>query len=436
MSEPEAPVAVEKTFEELLKDLGTDSDPCYPTRLRELIERLYVADRVQREIWKSRLKTAGVPLSLVNTLLKDLDKQAANIKRQSEIKESGLPVIHITTAVHEAVKEGLAVLAGDPELYTRGQKIVNMVNPDEQHSMLIIDEVAPSVLTNHYLAKNAIFFEGGVETKPPPLLGTTIAEWKKYDDFRYLRGVSTVPLMGKDGSIITTSGYDRASQLYFHLKVDLEEIPECPTLEQAQGAARFFIEELLSDFEGVSNASKSVVLADGLSFFGREMIEGPTPVTVIDANCSRTGKTLLAKALGKICLGGDITTEAFVADEDEQRKTIISLLLKGSGLILIDNIKERVPFGKTTTLQNLFTSTVFGGRLLGTNNSADLPNRSIWLASGVNVEVASDCFGRFITCRFVSSVEHPENRDVSAFRCVFRADAITHSGVTRSSIPD
>ena len=249
------------------------------------------------------------------------------------------------------------------------------------------------------------------------LLGQTINDWKKYPGFRPLKGVTSVPLMRPDGSILSTAGYDAVTQLFVDLQVDVLSVPEAPTLEQAQEAARYIQDEILTDFEGMTEASKSVFLSVPLTFVGREMFTGTVPAVIIDGNNAGTGKTLAARSLGYVCLGEEIIANNAVTDEDEIRKTTLSVLLQGKGLVLFDNASQNTTWGEGQTWQSLLTTTRPGIRQLGANKSPITENRAVWVITGINIEVHGDSARRFVTCRFETDHPHPEeDRDPSAFR--------------------
>jgi hypothetical protein len=219
--------------------------------------------------------------------------------------------------------------------------------------------------------------------------------------------------MRPDGSILSEPGYDAATRLLVDPRVEVLPIPEAPSLEDARRALAL-LTDLLHDFPIVASG-RSTWLAGLFTFFGREMFEGPTPAMIFDSNNPGTGKGLLTHIMGLICMGESVPAYTFIDDEVELRKRVTSILIQGKGLVLIDNVPTTAKFGVGPTWNSLLTATTFADRELGASKSLDLPNRSVWLVTGVNVDVAGDCTRRFITCRMETDLEHPEERDPSSY---------------------
>ncbi len=145
------------------------------------------------------------------------------------------------------------------------------------------------------------------------------------------------------------------------------------------------------------------------------MYEGPTPCHIFDANAPRTGKTLLAKLQNIITEGTNIVCLSYPVDMEERRKTILSILRDTSRNTLFDNWAQGQEVGDSI-FDSLLTSDMYGGRELGVSRNLSLPNRNIWMVSGVNIAVRGDTVGRVLCCRIHTNLEHPELRDPSTFK--------------------
>ncbi len=80
-------------------------------------------------------------------------------------------------------------------------------------------------------------------------------------------------------------------------------IPDRPSADQIHRARDLFIGDLLGDFPFVDEADKANVLALYLLPFARELIDGPTPLHLIEKPSPGSGASLLLDALG-LLVGG------------------------------------------------------------------------------------------------------------------------------------
>ena len=152
-----------------------------------------------------------------------------------------------------------------------------------------------------------------------------------------------------------------------------------------------------------------------VGYFGRQLYDGPSPAVVIDANIRGVGKSLAAEAVGLICLGAALPTMSPTEEEEELRKRITASLIRGRGLVLVDNLPVSGDFGNSTW-DTLFTSTLWEDRILGASRVVVLRNHAIWVVTGNNVAIRGDTTRRAIHARLETSLEKPEFRDPKEFR--------------------
>ena len=96
--------------------------------------------------------------------------------------------------------------------------------------------------------------------------------------------------------------------------------------------------ELLYDFPFADQGSRAHALALLLQPYIRSVIEGPTPMYLIDAPARGTGKGLLAELVGLIAQGRAAEVMAMPLGEEEVEKRITSFLLAGYPMALLDNV--------------------------------------------------------------------------------------------------
>ncbi|MFI5640312.1 bifunctional DNA primase/polymerase [Streptomyces goshikiensis] len=226
-----------------------------------------------------------------------------------------------------------------------------------------------------------------------------------------LFGITRVPVLRADGTILNEAGYDRASGVYFDPRHDFSNVALDPTPDQMQAARTFLLDELLADFPFSSQADRANYVALQATPPLRRFISGnviePTPLGLINAHTAGTGKTLLADLIRET-YGGAKTD--FVDDENELRKIVTSLLRDKVGSVcLLDNVGSGHQV-RSATLSALLTSSVWTGRVLGQSQTVALVNDQLWMATGNNVRLGGDNASRTLMVNVDAGIERPELR--------------------------
>lgn len=124
------------------------------------------------------------------------------------------------------------------------------------------------------------------------------------------------------------------------------------------------IENLLAEFPwpNDSGRSKSVAISAMLTTFAGGIMpdKATKPVFIYSANSEGSGKTTLAQLAGMAY--ADTPAEAAPRDEVEWQKKLLSLVISGRRLILLDNLKGHL---NSPSFEAYTTSSTFGGRILG-----------------------------------------------------------------------
>ena len=223
-----------------------------------------------------------------------------------------------------------------------------------------------------------------------------------------LDAVISAPTLRADGSILAEAGYDAASRLLFVAdSPDLPHIPEAPTPAQVRAA----LETLWAPvalFPYVDAVDRGCILAALLTAAVRGSI--PTaPGFALDAPTAGMGKTLLAQAIGALCVGYLPPVVPPVNNQDEEtRKLLFAALRDGHRVLIWDNVRD--PLGNAA-LDAFLTSPTFAGRVLQTSSTAVLPNRALFLATGNNLTLLSDTCRRLFPVRLDARIEQPYARE-------------------------
>ena len=219
-----------------------------------------------------------------------------------------------------------------------------------------------------------------------------------------LEAVVTAPTLRADGSVLDQPGYDEHSGLVY-IGEEIS-VPIAPSPEAALEALQRLWEPVrLFPFTGPDD--RAVALAAMLTATVRGSL--PTaPGFAFDAPSAGSGKTLLAKVIGILATGEDPAIASPASDEGEMRKRLFASLLVGAKVILWDNLHE--PLGGAA-IDAFLTAPSFTDRVLGVSQTATLPNRALFLATGNNLRTQGDTYRRVLLARIDAKSEQPFSRE-------------------------
>ncbi len=167
-----------------------------------------------------------------------------------------------------------------------------------------------------------------------------------------------MPWLRDTGKIeLLPPGLDKVSRTY---TVDpgfpIDALPFCE--------AKAEIEARLAEFPWTEDGgrSKAVAIAAMLTTFAGGLLPARStkPVFIYSANAEGSGKTTLAQLAGMPYL--DVPAEGAPDNETEWQKKLLSLVISGRRLVLLDNLKGHL---NSPSLESYTTSATFSGRILG-----------------------------------------------------------------------
>ena len=219
--------------------------------------------------------------------------------------------------------------------------------------------------------------------------------------------ITEVPIVAPDGSIQTRPGYHAASRTYYAPARGfvVPEVPERPTPQDIE-AARAVVFEMLGEFPFVSFSDLAHAVALLMLPMVRELIDGPTPIHVIEKPMVGTGAGLLARCLTYPALGGDLPI-GVEADNAEMRKRITAALLTAPLFFVIDNVQKVI---NSAALSAVVTAPVWKDRFLTRSREVHLPVRCIWIITANNPGATIDNARRMIRIRIDAKVARPDLR--------------------------
>jgi len=244
---------------------------------------------------------------------------------------------------------------------------------------------------------------------PPKEVVEDLASLPDWPGLPVIDRIAESPTFSAAGQLIDRPGFHADARLWYAPAPGLTvpPVPEAPTQAEIERARHWLLVELFGDFPFVGDASRAHALAALLLPLVRDMIDGPTPLHLLDAPTEGTGKTLLASAIAIVTTGRDVEAVAEAHNDDEWRKRFTATLSEAPTLVLLDNINKTLDSG---ALAAVLTARVWKDRLLGVSKTLTLPNSAVWLASGNNTRLSRELIRRTLWCRLDSKTEAPWER--------------------------
>ncbi len=305
-----------------------------------------------------------------------------------------------------------------PIVYVRNGRVVRTRR--DENDCPIIGEVGIDEL-RHRAARAASFIkvraDGSICDVPPPdVVIKDLLAAEQCWPFPPLVGVTEVPSLRPDGSIVDQPGYDAATRLVYvpDPSLTIPPIPATPTPADAENAARFILDDVLGDFpfilDGPGGISASRANAVGLLLtpIMRPLIEGAVPLALIDAPVAGTGKGLLGSAVTTIATGREAPMFIAPGREEEWSKQLTSSLIKGNAVVIIDNLTRTLG---SPSLSAAVTAPVWDARVLGVSRNAGVAVRVTWIGTGNNIRLGGDMPRRAYWIRLDPLMAQPWERD-------------------------
>lgn len=172
--------------------------------------------------------------------------------------------------------------------------------------------------------------------------------------------------------------------------------------------ARAVLEDLVADFPFQADSDRANLFGLLLTPILRPAIAEPVPMHLIGSPMERTGKTKLAEIVLGITVTGRRLPAMQLGDREEEReKRILSVLLRGQGMIHLDNL---APSLDSAALASLLTSSEYQGRILGASSAPSIPNTLVVVGTGNNVHATGELAKRIVPIRLLPDTDRPEDR--------------------------
>jgi hypothetical protein len=224
-----------------------------------------------------------------------------------------------------------------------------------------------------------------------------------------LMGIVATPVFGRNGKLLTSPGYHPDARLLYQPApgFTVPEIPERPTAQQIEDARKLICEDLLGDFPFVGAPEMAHCVALLLLGFVRSMIDGPTPLHLIEKPTPGTGATLMVDSISTIVTGSGVSVMTEGRDDEEWRKRVTAKLRQVPSILLIDNLRSKLD---SSAVAAALTAPFWEDRILGASEMARLPIRCVWIATGNNPEFSNEMARRLVRIRLDAHLERPWQR--------------------------
>ncbi|MBW2407061.1 MAG: hypothetical protein JRE92_02485 [Deltaproteobacteria bacterium] len=328
---------------------------------------------------------------------------------QIDIKDKNLPIIT------KRAWDALIASNSPPYLFNYGNHIVRLVKREK--GQILIDSLDKNKL-RHVLARCAnfrIFKSDEFEIcPPPPYIIEDMLACPNYPLPRLSRIVNA-PIFSKEGNLHLTPGYSASTECYLNYagNIKIPKVPLHPSEDDINRAKYIILGELLYDFPFTGDSEIAHALCLLLFPFVRAIISGPSPVFVIEAPTSATGKSLLAKMLTYPSTGRIIEAMSEVQSDGEMRKRLTAVLMNSQAYVFIDNVNRKVAY---SSLASVITAEQWEDRILGESRTVRLPVTSAFIITGNNPSLSSEMARRCVRIRIDTGLEQPGRRKLSEFK--------------------
>jgi putative DNA primase/helicase len=238
---------------------------------------------------------------------------------------------------------------------------------------------------------------------PPPNVARTLLV-KGAWSFPKVFGVTTVPTMRPDGTILDTPGYDPTTQLLYSPDRYID-MPAVGTTREDAGAALKLLKRLLVEFPFVDkNLDQAVALAGMLS----PVVRGAftlSPMTLVAAPSASNGKSFLVDLISAILTGQPCPVLAYTEDEVEMEKRLGVVLMGGLPIVSLDNCVTNL---RGKTLCHMTERPIVMVRILGRSELVPCEWRGSLFATGNNVSLEGDLTRRGTRCNLQAPGETSE----------------------------
>jgi hypothetical protein len=324
---------------------------------------------------------------------------------------------------HRVNDQAVAALANDAEMFSRGGFLVRVVDDPAEDLGHVQIPAGPRIATTtrptlrERLTLVADWFKrvgGGKDGEdkwapiaPPDACVSAVIDRGRWEGVRKLVAVVDYPILLRSGEIVTTPGYHAGSGLHYSPLVPVAlTVPDWPTTAAVRQAVAA-LDEVVADFPFAAEHHRAAWVAGLFTVLARYTYRGCAPLFMCEANVPAAGKGLLIDTIGITARGDGFAVATYPRDDEELRKRVTTMLVRGATLALFDNVSGE--FGGSS-LDALLTASTWTDRILGESRDVSVPQLCSWFATANNPSLVGDTARRVCPIRLDSPHERPEER--------------------------
>lgn len=360
--------------------------------------------------------------------------------QDGEDLHAGLPTINITQRQGRLVIEDswMALLAANrnpPRLFSQGGRLARLHRSEQGTNIALCEPVHVHGMlmrtarwmrwkkAPHGKATSNGYEEVDAEQPPAFVAADMVAAPAR--SLPVLEQVVYSPVFNAQGQLLGEPGYHPSAHLWY------EEVRPIEPQPMSLAEARALLDDWLADFPFATQADRAHAIGLFLLPFVRRLIDGPTPVHLVEAPMPGTGKTLLGRVLVSAALGREVPLSPFDRDEKERKKAITAALIAGRQVIFYDNVKGRVD---SESFEQATTSMRWADRLLGISGEIEVPILSIWLMTANNATMSPDLVRRTVRMRLARLTDEPFDPDQARHPDIVGWTLENHASLTSAAV--
>lgn len=383
----------------------------------EHIDLLAEASSDKFASFKRRLKNAtGINLNDLQSALRSARERLESAReekrreeRRDRLEESGAPTVVVSERPSSDVVDDLCTAIEEanqpPSLFRREGEIVQVQAGSEGRVQV---ESVSDALFDDRVCRWTSSVDADYEPRDPS--ERLIGRVSERVELPRLRGITQVPILRPDGSVMSEPGYDSGTRLLYHLPENENRIsvPRDPSNTEVSEALSV-LKEAWADHPFADQASRANTLALALSPIVRPLLgDANVPLCIIDATRAGSGKSLLAEIVGTMATGQTPATMSAPTSDAEWRKQITAQLESGERFIVVDDVTGTLD---SSSLRRVITSSAWSDRILGATRQVRLPATALWIATGNNLRPRGDMIRRCFLIRLDTGMVEPWKRD-------------------------
>lgn len=293
-------------------------------------------------------------------------------------------------------------------LFRRGNVIARLERPEDAAPRLAeVSEAAMYGLIMREIDWVRDTEQGAMPVYPPDKIARDLLIHPR-STFPRVNSVITAPTFGRGGELLLTAGLHVRDRLWLERdpSLQLPDVPGHPSPKDVASARALFFDDLLVDFPFDGPSDRAHALGALLLPFMQRMIDGCTPLHVMEAPGVGSGKGLLCNLISILLTGAECVTRTLPESDDEIRKMLTSELLMARPLVLLDNAKDTKTVS-SPSLAAVLTARSWTDRVLGRSEMVTVPNKAMWMLTGNNPKLSRDLARRSIRIRIDPKVDRP-----------------------------